>query len=471
MSPSPRISLCLIARDEAAMIEGCLASAAGAVDELVVVDTGSADATPELARRAGARVIPFTWRNDFAAARNASLAEARGDWVLVLDADERLAPGAAAALREAVRRPRADLGMLLLHHASHAGAAPSDVLSGRARRGEPIELPRLLRRTPDLAYEGEVHEQVHSWLRRRGGAMMRVRADIVHLGGAPELRRALGKSARNVALLRRRFESDPDDLEAAGYLGLELQAGGAMEEALAVVERAWAGRGEASAGRRRLALARAVVCNALRRHADVVASVEDEERRAGTDPELAFLRGCGLEGLAAGAQPGSAERSARLSEAEVAFRAALGPARPGATRTALLEGASSWQAATHLGTVLLVLGRAAEAASAFEVALAGRAGSREAKLGLAEARLRCGDPLAALQLLGPLLGDTVANQPEEGGGAALPGTAAGLWDTWWLAAETARALGSHADAALFLQRGEAAGGRFTAWHRAEAHGR
>src|SRR6185369_15137649 len=83
-----------IVKDETARLAACLESVSGTVDEIVIVDTGSTDDTVELARARGARVVSWAWRDDFAAARNESLRHARGDWVLVLDADERLALGA-----------------------------------------------------------------------------------------------------------------------------------------------------------------------------------------------------------------------------------------------------------------------------------------------------------------------------------------------------------------------------------------
>lgn len=89
-TPPLLISLCMIVKNEARDLERCLSSAAPHVDEIIVVDTGSTDETVAIARQFGAKVSHFEWCNDFAAARNASLAEATGKWILVLDADEEL---------------------------------------------------------------------------------------------------------------------------------------------------------------------------------------------------------------------------------------------------------------------------------------------------------------------------------------------------------------------------------------------
>ena len=83
------VTLCVIALNEEEMLGDCLASAAQFVQEMVVVDTGSTDATVEIARAAGAKVVHFAW-NAFRPARNAALAHVTMDQVLVLDADERL---------------------------------------------------------------------------------------------------------------------------------------------------------------------------------------------------------------------------------------------------------------------------------------------------------------------------------------------------------------------------------------------
>lgn len=95
-----RLSAALIVKDEAQHLPGCLHSLESWVDETCVVDTGSSDATREIAHEAGCRVAEFPWCGDFAAARNAALSMCRGQWILVMDADERLAPEDGPVLRE-----------------------------------------------------------------------------------------------------------------------------------------------------------------------------------------------------------------------------------------------------------------------------------------------------------------------------------------------------------------------------------
>ena len=84
------LSLSMIVRNEETRLEACLKSVEGFCDEKLVLDTGSTDGTVALAQGAGARVEHMEWPGDFAPARNRALELVSGDWVLVLDADERL---------------------------------------------------------------------------------------------------------------------------------------------------------------------------------------------------------------------------------------------------------------------------------------------------------------------------------------------------------------------------------------------
>ena len=98
------LSLCMIVKDEEEMLPGCLEAIRGAVDEIIIVDTGSTDRTVEIAESFGARVLHFPWNGSFADARNVGHAAATSDWIVYLDADEHLVPEDAAQLRELTSR-------------------------------------------------------------------------------------------------------------------------------------------------------------------------------------------------------------------------------------------------------------------------------------------------------------------------------------------------------------------------------
>lgn len=215
----------MIVKDESARLPGCLASVAGAVDDMVVVDTGSSDGTPDLARSHGCRVVSWPWRDDFAAARNESLRHAKGDWVLVLDADERLSLG-PDVVRAAVKATRAEgLNCQLVSALPPDHPAPSIA----------AWYCRLFRRRPEHRFEGRVHEQIAPSIVAAGGQIERSPVSISHLGYAEP---SEAKVARNLALLRRQLEDRPQDAFALFNLGLTLQTGGKWAEAADAFERA-----------------------------------------------------------------------------------------------------------------------------------------------------------------------------------------------------------------------------------------
>src|SRR5262249_47968517 len=104
----PSLALSMIVKNGERDLPQCLESVRGIVGEIVIADTGSTDASVAIARNFGARVTEFSWTNDFAVARNASLAEVQSDWVLVLDADEQLDEQARLAIPAALQNADAD---------------------------------------------------------------------------------------------------------------------------------------------------------------------------------------------------------------------------------------------------------------------------------------------------------------------------------------------------------------------------
>lgn len=159
------ISLCMIARDEADCIANALESVRNIVDEIVLVDTGSCDATREIAARFGARVFEIVWPNDFAAARNESLAHARESWILVLDADEVISKHDGERIRALVAENAHPLYMLVQTTYQRQSATfnwrQNDLPDAEAK-GYPgyfeSPLTRLFRNDPAIRFHGVVHE-------------------------------------------------------------------------------------------------------------------------------------------------------------------------------------------------------------------------------------------------------------------------------------------------------------------------
>ena len=141
------LSFSMIVRNEEARLAGCLASVRDLADEMVVVDTGSTDATIAVAEAAGARVEQVEWPGDFAPARNTALTFLNGDWVLVLDADEQLRPEVIPSLKALMAQPDV-LVINLLRYEVGAAMAPYSSVSRLFRRH-----PACLLYTSDAADE------------------------------------------------------------------------------------------------------------------------------------------------------------------------------------------------------------------------------------------------------------------------------------------------------------------------------
>ena len=144
------LSLCMIVKDEAERLPACLDSVREAVDEIVILDTGSTDATKEIARRYTDRVYDYPWQDDFAAARNASMALARRPFILWLDADDVLDPAEREKLiaLKPYLDDAVDAVMMPYHYAFAPDGRPSLV----------FERERIVRRARGFVFSGAVHE-------------------------------------------------------------------------------------------------------------------------------------------------------------------------------------------------------------------------------------------------------------------------------------------------------------------------
>jgi glycosyltransferase involved in cell wall biosynthesis len=200
------IAACVIARDEERFIAACLESVRPFVDELVVLDTGSLDDTPDIARSLGARVDTFLWQDDFAAARNAAIESASAEWIFMLDADERLEPDSGPVLRDLPRRMPGGVHGACPRIESRTlgdGSGPCSITS---------EVPRFFRRSGDLRYVGAIHEDLvflPDPATTRNVSVNDLR--VIHYGYDSGVYAARRKDERNIRLLERQAAEHPHD--------------------------------------------------------------------------------------------------------------------------------------------------------------------------------------------------------------------------------------------------------------------
>lgn len=344
VTPEPegpvRLTVCLIVRNEAERLPGCLDSVEGVADEIVVCDTGSTDDTVALARARGARVVDFPWCDDFAAARNAALAAAHGEWILVLDADERLAP------RSAGRLPRLlDAADIDGYNVSIESMLQDDMISRFVGN-----YCRLFRRRPEVRFEGRVHEQIYPSLRRMGGRVIPSELVIEHLGYALDPGTMARKKRRNLALLELEFAERPQDHFVQFNLGVAWFSMHDLERAEPFFRSAIRQTGETLPSEvLQLAFARLAQC-ALGR-GDLEQAARDARGALGIDPQAAIPRFV-LASIA--------YRHERYLEAAAEFRRLL----DGEAAT-LGDGLDRSSVERELGVCLYRGGRYAEAAAAF----------------------------------------------------------------------------------------------------------
>ena len=233
----------MIVRNEAERLERCLHSLAGFVDEMVVVDTGSDDDTAAIAASCGASVHHLPWPGDFAPARNHALDLVRGDWVLVLDADEWLRPEARAPLRALMEQPQVLL-INLLRQEVGAAQSPFSSVSRLFRRHAAIRWSRR--------YHAMVDDSVATLLEREPHWQVLACGEpaLVHEGYRPELLAASDKAAR----LREAMEADladrPGDPYACAKLGALEVSQGQRARGIALLEEGLARVGAGSPAER-----------------------------------------------------------------------------------------------------------------------------------------------------------------------------------------------------------------------------
>lgn len=266
-----QLALIMIARDEADTIARCLETARGVVDEMIVLDTGSIDATMEIARAHGAQVHQFAWIDDFSAARNAALDLSSSSWNLVLDADEWL-EGSRAELDAVLNGPPV-IGLLPV-------SSEFD-LAGKVERSTSF-IARLLPR--DVRYAGRIHEQPQSSLPRQ-----RLSLAVGHDGYRQQ---ALArKHGRNEALLLRALAEQPDDAYLSYQLGKNYETAGDFASAAPHYRQALAASGPDAAFRHDLVVRAIYTLKKAQLHQEAIALADAEMPNWPESPDYYFALG------------------------------------------------------------------------------------------------------------------------------------------------------------------------------------
>jgi len=190
-----KISACYIVKNEEKNLPASIESLQSAVDEIIVVDTGSTDGTVEIAKKYGAQVFHFDWCDDFSAPRNFALEKAAGDWIIFPDADESFRY--PEMVREAVEEFAADddTEAVMVHIYNQTGTDENDDAAA------PIWICRIFRNREDLRYRGRIHENISKNGKLPKFAYADERLSIFHTGYRREISEE--KAKRNLALLER----------------------------------------------------------------------------------------------------------------------------------------------------------------------------------------------------------------------------------------------------------------------------
>ncbi len=368
----PRLSLCMIARDNERTLGECLASIRPWVDEMIVVDTGSKDGTAELARSFGAQVFRYRWCDDFSAARNESLRHAHGEWLFWMDSDDTIDAENGRKLR-ALARQAAPPGVLGYVVQVHCPNVPRD----GGTDVTVVDHVKLLLNVPELRFEGRIHEQVLPALRRLGGQVAWSDVFVRHSGADLTPDGLERKIARDLRILHAELRERPEHPFTLFNLGMTYAEKGEPKQAIDYLQRS-------------LAVAQPTESHVRKAYALLVSMYAGQEAWeeawnacfAGlqvypSDAELLFRAG-GLQ-----------QRLGRPAEAAALYERVL-HVNEERHFTSIDQGILGYKLHYNLATVFAQLGRYREAGDHWRRVIAERPRSLAAWRGLAEVLLQAG---------------------------------------------------------------------------------
>lgn len=257
--PHVPVSACVLTRDNENTIAECLAALQGAVDEIIVVDTGSRDNTVSIVQSFGISVHFFPWQDDFSKARNYALSLAHHDWIFSVDSDEILYPEDKVSVRTAAALFQESVALIFALQMNQNGGSLS-----------PYPVPRLFSRQY-FEWKRQIHEApqvlASTGVQKPMGLSVRIR--LMHSGYDPNQVNLPGKMERNIALLQRVIHEDASDFTSLYYHGRELSINHRYTEAIPHLMKAYQlGRGATDAPLLPLIGSQLAYCYTLTNHVD-----------------------------------------------------------------------------------------------------------------------------------------------------------------------------------------------------------
>lgn len=194
----PRLTLSMIVKNEEKYLRECLESVQGIADEIVVVDTGSTDGTLSIAADFDAKIYQFDWINDFSAARNFALSKSTGNWILYLDADERLDNKSKDELLNIVQNEKTIGVNCTINNIDEVRNNP-----------KLMKYVRLFKNSDSIRFSGKAHEQIESSLIENNYEIKNSTIEIIHLGYNVSIEELKIKAERNLELMLSEYKKKP----------------------------------------------------------------------------------------------------------------------------------------------------------------------------------------------------------------------------------------------------------------------
>jgi glycosyltransferase involved in cell wall biosynthesis len=213
----------MIVKNEEKYIKMCLENAMQLVDEVIIVDTGSTDKTKEIIKEfdKNIKIIDYKWEDDFSKARNISIEDATGDWILILDADEKLLCD-ASKVRSILENTEADGYKIPLYN----------IMSTSMVLYSAVYI-KFFRNNKGYKYEGSIHEHVNipNGMKDKYSLEENI-CKVIHYGYLTSVVKDKNKTDRNLKILEKQLKENPDDPYVYYNIGVSYSVAGNYEKAL-----------------------------------------------------------------------------------------------------------------------------------------------------------------------------------------------------------------------------------------------